>query len=187
VPVEQVSAAEIESAADTETPQGVLAIAEIPRHELPVPVTGTRILVLDALQDPGNVGTVIRTAMALGASATVALPGTVDLWNAKVVRSTMGAIFSHPAIMLGWEELVVYLDEHRVPLWAADADGTPVEQLTEMPSMLALAVSNEGAGLSAHVKSRAVRRIAISMSSGVDSLNVAVATGILLHSLRSFD
>ena len=94
-----VNEAEFRSAAETESPQGVLAIAEIPERELSslAGATPLRLLVLDALQDPGNVGTILRTAAALGADATVALPGTVDLWNAKVVRSAMGAHFHHLA------------------------------------------------------------------------------------------
>jgi RNA methyltransferase, TrmH family len=184
VNVQGVSAKELEDAADTDTPQGVLAIGEIPPRRLDTPPPVARFLVLDALQDPGNVGTVVRTAAALGVTATVALPGTVDLWNAKVVRSTMGALFSHPAMSLPWTDLVAFLDAHGIPLWAADTGGVELAAVTDMPDRLALAVSNEGAGLSALVADRADRRVAIRMAPEVESLNVAVATGILLHALR---
>lgn len=184
VPVHEVSDKELESAADTDTPQGVLAVAEIPIRLLDTPPETGRFLLLDALQDPGNVGTVVRTAAALGVTATIALPGTVDLWNAKVVRSTMGALFTHPAMPATWESVESWLASHAIPLWAADSDGVALDGGLQLPPRLALAVSNEGAGLSAHVADRAERRVAIRMTAGVESLNVAVATGILLHGLR---
>src|SRR4029079_4347368 len=107
VPEQRVDFREFASAAETDSPQGILAIAEAPGWvlsdiELPAKV---RILVLDGLQDPGNVGTIIRTAEALGVTATYALPGTVDLWNPKVVRSGMGSHFRHPCLFGTWDEL----------------------------------------------------------------------------------
>ncbi len=187
LPVLEVADAEFASAADTEAPQGVLAIGGIPDRVLAPPgPAGCRLLILDALQDPGNVGTIIRSGAALGVTATVALPGTVDLWNAKVVRSTMGALFAHPALPMTWEAVLAFCQEHAVSVWAADSLGTPVEALTasSLPDRLALAVSNEGAGLSPAVAASLAARVAIRMSPGVESLNVAVATGILLHTLR---
>jgi RNA methyltransferase, TrmH family len=186
VPITEISDADLTTAADTETPQGVLAIAAIPRHQLPAPAPGYRLLVLDALQDPGNVGTIVRTAAAMGVTATVSMPGTVDFWNAKVVRSSMGALFTHPVVQSSWEDLMRHLDEHDLPLWAADTAGTVLGPRLEVPAVLALAVGNEGAGLSAQVADRAALRVAIRMVPGVESLNVAVATGILLHALAPF-
>lgn len=187
IPVREVSEAEFDSAADTEAPQGVLAIATIPTATL-LPPAGpvARYLVLDALQDPGNVGTVVRTAAALGVTATLTLPGTVDVWNAKVVRSAMGALFSHPVVPVTWEEARAFFDRERVGCWAADMDGTPIDALdrASLPERLALVVSNEGAGLSAPIEAAVDRRIAIPMAPGTESLNVAVATGILLQVLR---
>ena len=186
IPVYDVSESELDSAADTDTPQGVLAIAEMPTRELGTPPASARFLVLDALQDPGNVGTVVRTAAALGVTATLALPGTVDLWNAKVVRSSMGALFQHTALPVTWESLCTFLDAQSVALWVADSDGDLLDDEVSpaVPARLALAVSNEGAGVSAMVAQRAERRVGIRMAAGVESLNVAVATGILLNALR---
>ncbi len=190
IPVREVTQEELESAASTESPQGVLAVADIPDVALEAPSPGAvRYLLLDALQDPGNVGTILRTAAAFGVTATVALPGTVDLWNAKVVRSSMGALFVHPAPAATWDVVTTFLDAHDIDCWAADADGLVVDSSDDLrrerlPARLALVVSNEGAGLSPYVAARASRRVAIGMAPGVESLNVAVAAGILLHALR---
>jgi TrmH family RNA methyltransferase len=107
-----VSEKDFASAAETDSPQGVLAIASIPQRTIDsvASVTPLTLLVLDAVQDPGNVGTIVRTAAALGATATVALPGTVDLWNAKVVRSGMGAHFHHPCLHCTADMLATFLE-----------------------------------------------------------------------------
>jgi RNA methyltransferase, TrmH family len=176
---------QIETVSDTEVPQGVLAIAVVPELKLwdaPNPDM-LRLLVLDAVQDPGNVGTIIRTAAALGATATVSLPGTVDLWNAKVVRSGMGAHFHNPCISGTWDEFDAFRRRRGFSVWAADASGDVVDGL-EAPARLALVVGNEGAGLSADARARADRLVALSIAPSVESLNVAVATGILLYELR---
>ena len=185
VEVATVTKSEFESAAETETPQGILAIGASPTHTLDqhADTEPLRVLVLDAVQDPGNVGTLIRTAAGLGVTATVALPGTVDLWNAKVVRSAMGAHFLHPAFHCTWDELRLFLEQSRVPLWAADVRGTPASRGTA-PRRLALAVGNEGSGLSSHVQAAATQSVSLPLSGGVESLNVAVAAGILLYELR---
>ena len=184
--IADVTEAEFESAAETETPQGILVIAVTPKRSLDAVAAAdpSLVLVLDAVQDPGNVGTLIRTAAGLGATATVALPGTVDLWNAKVVRSAMGAHFLHSAFHCTWDELRLFLDERRMPLWGADAGGVPVER-TSAPRRLALAVGNEGAGLSAHVRGACAQLVSLPLDPGVESLNVAVAAGILLYELRA--
>ena len=173
------------SAADTDSPQGILAIAEVPQVTLATLDIGStaRIVVLDSVQDPGNVGTILRTAAALGADATVALPGTVDLWNAKVVRSAMGAHFHHRACVATWDEFDGFRARHGVALWAADAGGESVEA-GEPPARIALVVGNEGNGLDPRALEHADRLVALPISSTVESLNVAVATGILLYVLR---
>ena len=174
------------SAAETESPQGVIAVGEIPARSLDALAGAPAItlLVLDAVQDPGNVGTIVRSAAALGATATVALPGTVDLWNAKVVRSGMGAHFTHPAFHCTADELAAFLRASGTELWGADAHGEPVGARAR-PARLALAVGNEGNGLTPATRERASSLVALPIASAVESLNVAVATGILLYALRS--
>jgi len=185
VPVLAVTEREFESAAGTESPQGVLAVAEVPARSLAALALPprARILVLDGIQDPGNVGTLLRTAAALGVDATLAMPGTVDLWNGKVVRSAMGALFHKPALACDWDALDAFLEARGIPLWGADARGD-APGAAAAPASLALAVGNEGAGLSAEAAARVARRVAVPIASGVESLNVAVAAGILLHELR---
>ena len=179
-----VTAADFDSAAGTDAPQGVLAVAERPVWTLEsLPARPLRLLVLDALQDPGNVGTILRTAAAFDVSATIALPGTVDLWNAKVVRSAMGSHFVHPTIISTADALAPFLRERGICLWGADAAGTPIPELV-VPSQWALAVGNEGAGLSPATQPLVARTVALPISEAVESLNVAVATGILLFALR---
>ena len=185
IPLLEVTERDFESAATTESPQGILAIAEIPdtsldRLSLPA---RARLLVLDGVQDPGNAGSMLRTAAALGASATLAAPGTVDLWNAKVVRSAMGALFHYPALPVSWDALDSLLASNGIPLWGADAAGQPVETIAP-PTSVALAVGNEGAGLSAEARARCERLVGISIEPRIESLNVSVAAGILLHHFR---
>ena len=182
---EEVGLDEFSSAAETESPQGILAIGVVPKPILAdLPAEPLRLLVLDAIQDPGNAGTIVRTAAALGATATFSLPGTVDLWNAKVVRSGMGAHFHHPCLSGTWDDLESFLRERAVTLWAADASGESIETLTA-PSRLALVVGNEGGGLSSPSRTRADRLVALPIAESTDSLNVAVAAGILLYELRA--
>lgn len=182
IPVLDVTAADFSSAASTVEPQGILAVAAMPQRtpqDLALSAS-PRLLVLDAVQDPGNAGTLVRTAAALGAAATFALPGTVDLWNSKVVRSAMGTLFHHAAFHCTWEALDAFLHAHDIPLWAADGAGEPCDGVPSPPAM-ALVVSNEGAGLSPDAARRATRRVGIPLARDIESLNVAVAAGILLH------
>lgn len=184
LPVERVDHREFASAADTESPQGILAVAEVPARSFDdlAQRDQLRLLVLDAVQDPGNVGTIVRTAAALGADATVALPGTVDLWNAKVVRSGMGAHFHHLCLSGTWDDLDAFRRDHPFEIWAADAGGERASG-GAAPRRVALVVGNEGGGLSPASRERATRVVSIPVTAPIESLNVAVAAGILLHEL----
>ncbi len=185
VELAEISEQEFADIAATESPQGVLAIAEVP-HRTPgdLPIAALRrVLVLDGVQDPGNVGTIIRTAAALGVDAVLAMPGTVDLWNAKVVRSAMGASFRLPVMAGSWSDIDALRDTGGLTVWGADAHGAPLEDQAR-GDRIALVVGNEGAGLSAQARARLDVVVALHMSSGVDSFNVAVATGIILYQLR---
>ena len=186
IEVAEVSEKDFRSAAETESPQGVIAIGQVPERLLDTldVAEGCRLIVLDGVQDPGNAGTIVRTAAALGATATVALPGTVDLWNPKVIRSSMGAQFQHPAFHVGIEDLIAFLERKQIELWATDASGSALEK-SGAPVRLAIAVGNEGSGLSPAIRAKAKRTVSLPIAANIESLNVAVATGIILYELRS--
>ena len=185
VEVAEVSEKDFRSAAETDSPQGVLAIADVPRRDLNTLEVRAecRMLVLDGIQDPGNVGTILRTAAALGATATIALPGTVDLWNPKVIRSSMGAQFRHVALHASLQETLDFLAHNSIPLWATDVGGAPLDR-GSAPAKLGIALGNEGAGISSSLREKAQRTVSLPISGNVESLNVAVAAGILLYELR---
>lgn len=184
VNVVEVTEKDFETAAETESPQGVLAIAEIPDRSLNTLdiANECRVVLLDAVQDPGNVGTIVRTAAALGAAATIALEGTVDLWNPKVVRSSMGAQFKHAAFHAPWTNVCDFLGKEGFQLWAADARGESLAR-DRAVRRLAIVVGNEGSGLNPEIRARADKVVSLPIAAGVESLNVAVATGIILYAL----
>lgn len=183
VAVEEVSDADLVALAATEHPQGVVAVYH-PREwtlEDVVPAVGRPVVVLDAVQDPGNVGTIARTALAFGAAGMFALPGTVDLSNPKVVRGAAGALFRLPALATEQEALLEWAQSRGVALWATTMDGEVVDAAPDTP--VAVVMGNEGAGLSAGLLTAAPRRVTIPIAPESESLNVAVAAGIILHLL----
>jgi TrmH family RNA methyltransferase len=182
VPLEEVPDRTFRELADTDTPQGVLAVVEVPTWSLADVRPGPRapVLVLDAVQDPGNVGTLLRTAFALGAAGAVLLRGSADLTNPKVIRSAMGASFRFPAAAVEAAEFVAWCRQTDVEVWASAADGAPLTR-SAPPPRLALVVGNEGAGVRPELRELSVRQVAIPLSRGAESLNVAVAAGILLY------
>ncbi len=187
----EVDAGELDQLSDTEQPQGIVAVIE-PRDwsldQVPV-APGSVVLVLDAVQDPGNVGTMLRTALALGAAGLVALTGTAELANPKVLRGSMGALFRLPSVATTPEEFLSWIAQRGLELWVTAADGEPLRRSHGSPrhSGLALVVGNEGAGVSPRLQAAARRRVAVPLAPGVESLNVAVAAGILLHEVTRVD
>jgi TrmH family RNA methyltransferase len=185
VMLEDVSEAELEQLADTEHPQGVVAVIE-PRRWSWADIQlgpGSTLLVLDGVQDPGNVGTALRTALGLGAAGAVALKGTADLTNPKVLRSAMGASFRLPSVTATAEEFVAWSRLQRLEIWVADMEGEAIEKMNRSGNgaPVGLVVGNEGGGVSKQMELAAQRRIAVALAPGVESLNVAVAAGILLY------
>ncbi|HKA57243.1 MAG TPA: RNA methyltransferase [Gemmatimonadales bacterium] len=184
VTVEEVGTRTFAELAGTETPQGILAIVQ-PRTWTLTEVTSGPILVVDGVQDPGNVGTLIRTAHALGAAASLLLRGSADPMNPKALRAAMGATFRHPVVQLDDGPFIAWAREQDVVLWAAAADGVPLLRALEsrrtQKELIAVMVGNEGAGIRPHLNAVAAQRVAIPLAGGAESLNVAVAAGILLY------
>ncbi len=180
-PVRRVEDHELARLAPTETPQGVLVVAQVPElggMETLEPRTRETLLVLDGVQDPGNAGTLIRTAAAFGARVAC-LPGTVDPWNPKTIRASAGTVFREPPILTDAGALGSWSVQHDVAVLGADAEGDPLDTAS-LPDRVALVVGNEGAGLSAEAHALLRTRVAIPMRGDVESLNVAVSAAILL-------
>jgi TrmH family RNA methyltransferase len=181
-----VTDAELEALADTEHPQGVVAVLQPPHWRLEdiAPAPERPVLVLDGVQDPGNVGTILRTALGLGGAGVVALKGTADLYNAKVLRGSMGALFRLPAVMTDAADWLAWAAGAGVEIWVTAADGEPLGRRatsTRTRAPVALVLGNEGAGVGSALSDVAHRRVAIPLERGVESLNVAVAAGIRLY------
>ncbi len=182
--VEEVEARHLAEVADAATPQPVLAVARIPDWGWQ-DAGGAGILLLDGVQDPGNVGTLIRTAEAARIGAVVALPGSADPWGPKAVRASAGSGLRLPVFRAGREEALAELSRRRIPLWAADKAGEPLARSEPTPRPLALALGSEAHGLSPEIARGAERIVAIAMAGGVESLNVAAAGAILLDRVLS--
>jgi RNA methyltransferase, TrmH family len=184
IPVRLLPEAAFAAHAATESPQGVLLVADTPQWELrhllePGPLPRV-ILVLDGIQDPGNFGTLIRSAEALGAAGVLCLPGSVDPWNPKSVRAAMGSSFRLPIVASEWEEAAPVLRGSGFALLAAEVGGRPPPEGLER---VALVLGNEGAGVSEPVLREVDTTIGIPLRGRAESLNVAAAAAILLHQL----
>lgn len=185
VPVEDVDDATLARAASTEHPQGIIAVYQPPSWDERScdPASGHPLVVLDAVQDPGNVGTIARTTLAFGGTGLLALPGTVDLANPKVVRGAMGALFALPNRVATLDDITEIRRRTGAAVWVAAQPGDRLDGAPASPVIVVL--GNEGAGIDDAVAAIADRRVAIPIAPRVESLNVAVAAGILLHALTS--
>lgn len=171
---------------DTETPQPIAALVEVPdwtwAHVLRArPAWPPLILVLAGLQDPGNLGTIVRSAEAFGATGIVALPGTVNAWNPKAVRASAGSIFRVPLIAATADECFTSLRGAGVRVLSTAPKGVEAAHETALAGAVALVIGNEGAGVPANIAARADEHIAIPCPGPVESLNAAVAASVLLY------
>ena len=167
------------SAAVTEHPQGIAALVEAPSFSLPALLAGTPLVVVAAgLQDPGNLGTLVRSAEAFGATGMILLPGTVSLWNAKTLRASSGSAFRLPTVTMPADAAFTALRTAGVEIVAAVAhDGNEAD----LRRPIALLIGNEGSGLPEAWIATADRRVTIPCPGAVESLNAAVAGSVLLY------
>jgi TrmH family RNA methyltransferase len=185
--VDEVDARTFRALSATETPQPILAVFGEPPPPGPrVREEADRVLVLDAVQDPGNVGTLVRSAWAFGVGLVVALDGTADPWSAKVVRASAGAGFRVPVIRESWSACSEWIRGGGRRVLVGVAGGQPVGHLPDSERW-AVVVGNEAEGPRREVADAADAAVAIPMARGVDSLNVAVAGSILLYALTRSD
>ena len=180
--VEVVRDALIDSIADAVTPQPVLAIAEVPERSWDNIESGL-ILVLDSVQDPGNVGTLIRTAAALGVAGVIGVGTVADPWGPKAVRASAGTVLNVPVLRMDTADTLAELKRRDVPLWFAGAGGESIGRLSPPLGGLALALGSEATGVSPELRAQSVQTVGVRMADGVDSLNVAAAGAILLDRL----
>jgi RNA methyltransferase, TrmH family len=173
----EVSDAVMHEIASTETPQGIVAV--LPFIELPIAAQPQFVLILDGVRDPGNVGTILRSARAAGVDAIFLASGSADPYNDKVVRAAMGALFVVPFRAASWEQIAEAT--RAVPrIYLADASGDVIYSNANWAPPVALIVGGEAQGAGADAKKIATARVSIPMRGGAESLNAAMATTVLL-------
>ncbi len=184
-----------QSLSDTRTPQGIAAVvgkapsglggaeASAPERSAP-PVPGARLIALDGVQDPGNVGTILRTADAAGLDGALLSPDCADVFSPKTLRATMGSVFRVP---LEFPEhlasRLISLREAGYAVLSSQLDGMPFYQRPDPGEKWVLIIGNEGNGVSPDVRAAATHRLRLPMRGGAESLNAAVAAGIMMYEL----
>lgn len=175
-PLYEVSAAVIKHISATEQPQGIIGVFPMPTPVLPA--QPERVLILDHLRDPGNLGTILRTAAGAGVDVVLLSPGCVDLYNDKALRGGMGAHFRLPIAERAWAEIDSYVGA--LPVYLADMTGDAAYDALDWTAAHALIIGSEADGASADAVGLATARVYIPMAADTESLNAAVAAGVLL-------
>jgi len=174
---ERVKSGLLGSLSETESSQGIIAILDDSR--LPIPKSPNFIFIPDSIRDPGNLGTLLRTADATGVQAVLLPPETTDAFAPKVVRAGMGAHFRLPIQPMSWEEIRRVSESAKLAVYLADMEGRSCWE-TDLRRPLALIVGGEAEGASQEARKLAYEQISIPMPGGAESLNAAVAGSILM-------
>ena len=182
VPLWLVQDAVLASLADTSSPQGIIAVAPLPQVDLTQAKAATLLVLLDNIRDPGNLGTILRTAQATAAGCVLLSPGCADAFAPKVVRSAMGAHLQLPLVEgLSWSEIGdVCVGKTGV---LADAAGQVLYWDLDWTQPVTLIICNEAFGPSPEAQQLAKRTARLPMARGVESLNVAIASGVFLYEI----
>lgn len=185
-PYEVVADSVFKQISDTVTPQGVLAVVDMPEYDIKDILSDEKRswVLLDDLRDPGNLGTIIRTSEGAGMSGVIMSRESVDLFNPKVVRSTMGAIFRVPFCYV--DSLTDIIDQIRdsgYEVYATAMEGSEVYDCVDYTKGAAFIIGNEANGVSDEVFERASKRIRIPMEGKLESLNAAVSAAIIMYEI----
>jgi RNA methyltransferase, TrmH family len=167
---------------DTEAPQGIAAICEFQKqHEAD---SWEKVLFVDGVQDPGNLGTIIRTADAAGIDGIILGEGTVDHYNSKVIRSSQGSIFHLPIVNGDLMEWLQVYNEKQIPIYGTSLQNGVSYREASSTEQFCLIIGNEGSGVNRELLQKTTKNLYIPIYGGAESLNVGIATGILLYHLR---
>jgi TrmH family RNA methyltransferase len=178
IPVDEIDQRLLERLSDTQTSQGILAV--VPVMRMPIPANWDFLLILDGLRDPGNLGTVLRTAAAAGVQGVLLTPGTADPFAPKVVRAGMGAHFRLPIQFAAWEEIRQMAAAQQARIWVADVSRGEVCWQADFREPLALVIGSEAEGAQPAAYAAAGGLVHIPMPGASESLNAAVAASILI-------
>lgn len=180
MPVYELPAHVLAAVCDTKTPQGIAAVVRMEEQS----ALGKHIVVLDGVQDPGNVGTIIRTADAAGLNGVLLSNQCADVFSPKVLRATMGSIFRMN--LRTTDDLpgeLTKLREKGYSILSSQLDGTPFYEREKVAEQFALIIGNEGNGVSEQVQQTATHRVRLPMRGGAESLNAAIAAAIMMYEL----
>ena len=175
--IQAISFKELERISNLRSPNKVLAVVKMKEQEI-IQSKSTVTLVLDDINDPGNLGTIIRMCDWFGVKQIICSENTVDIYNPKVVQSTMGSLFR---IHVVYTDLIKYLDKIKTPIYGAYMDGKNIKNI-KICQKSHLVIGNEANGISEKIEKYISKKVVIKNIGGnTESLNVAVATSILLH------
>ncbi|MCH5267809.1 MAG: RNA methyltransferase [Lachnospiraceae bacterium] len=186
-PTELVSDSIFGEISDTVTPQGVLGLAAMPVYETEdlLALPGKRFLLLDDLRDPGNLGTIMRTAEGAGMSAVILSKGSVELFNPKVVRATMGAIFRVPYCYVeSLPEIARTLKSQEIPVFGTAMNGDILYDEPDYTEGAAIVIGNEANGISEEMFAEVTEKLCIPMAGKLESLNAAVSAALIMYEME---